>query len=223
MDVEEEEKSSKLLRKPSVFDRIGRPTSQISVFDRLETHEDNNFVIVTQGSVLTRLNHSTLSQVSTQGSILTRLSHSTPSQLLKDVKIRQKQSKMSNFHSRDLDNTLIFYQDSNEIQNSIPSRMKRKSIWEVNTREALIAKKHTMVITKQEIEDDVVTSMNHVTIVEDSKEKPPIGDNIEDAPPIFEEGIQIIVNELKEINTNTTEDVLRIGPINGKFLKRYNA
>lgn len=33
VDVEEEEKSSKLLRKPSVFDHIGRPTSQISVFD----------------------------------------------------------------------------------------------------------------------------------------------------------------------------------------------
>ena len=46
VNVEEEEKSSKLLRKPSVFDRIGQPTSQISVFDRLGTHEDNNFVAV---------------------------------------------------------------------------------------------------------------------------------------------------------------------------------
>ena len=32
--------------------------------------------------------------------------------------------------------------------------------------------------------------MNHVTIVEDTKEEPPIKDNVEDAPHIFEEGIQ---------------------------------
>ena len=96
---------------------------------------------------------------------------------------------MSNFHSRILDNTLIFGQDSNEIQSSIPSHMKRKSIWEVNIREVLIVKRHTMVITNQEIEDDVVTSMDHVTIVEDTKEEPPIEDNVEDAPPTFEEGV----------------------------------
>ena len=61
--------------------------------------------------------------------------------------------------------------------------------------------------------------MNHVTIVEDTKEEPPIKDNVEDAPHIFEEGIQATINELKEINIDTTEDVLRIGLINGKFLK----
>ena len=61
--------------------------------------------------------------------------------------------------------------------------------------------------------------MNHVTIVEDTKEEPPIKDNVEDAPHIFEEGIQATINELKEINTNTTEDILRIGLINSKFLK----
>ena len=80
-----------------------------------------------------------------------------------------------------------------------------------------------MVITNQEVEDDVVTSTNHVTIVIDTKEEPRIEDNVEDAPPRFEEGIQATVDELKETNTGTTEDVLRIGPINGKFLKRYYA
>ena len=48
-----------------------------------------------------------------------------------------------------------------------------------------------------------------------------VEDDVKDAPPIFEEGIQATVDELKEINTNTTEDVLRIGLINGKFLKHY--
>ena len=48
-----------------------------------------------------------------------------------------------------------------------------------------------------------------------------VEDDVKDAPPIFEEGIQATVEELKEINTNTTEDGLRISPINGKFLKHY--
>ena len=78
--------------------------------------------------------------------------------------------------------------------------MKRRTIWEVNTGEALTVKRRTMVTINQEVEDDV-----------------------KDAPPIFEEGIQATVDELKEINTDTTEDVLRTGPINGKFLKRYYA
>ena len=44
-----------------------------------------------------------------------------------------------------------------------------------------------MVTTNQEVEDDV-----------------------KDAPPIFEEGIQATVDELKEINIDATKDVLRI-------------
>ena len=52
--------------------------------------------------------------------------------------------------------------------------MKRRTIWEVNTREALTIKRHTMVTTNQEVEDDV-----------------------KDAPPIFEEGIQATIEELK--------------------------
>ena len=55
-----------------------------------------------------------------------------------------------------------------------------------------------MVTTNQEVEDDV-----------------------KDAPPIFEEGIQVTVDELKEINTDATKVILRISLINGKFLKHY--
>ena len=78
--------------------------------------------------------------------------------------------------------------------------MKRRTIWEVNTGEALTVKRRTMVTTNQEVEDDV-----------------------KDAPPIFEEGVQTTVDELKEINTDTTKDISRIGLINGKFWKRYYA
>ena len=84
--------------------------------------------------------------------------------------------------------------------------MKRRTIWEVNTGEALTIKRRTMVTTKQELEDEVVTSVNHITIIEDTKEEPPIEDDTEDAPPSFEEGIQATVDELKEVNIGITED-----------------
>ena len=86
-DYEEEEQSSNLSKKSSVFYRIGRPTSHISVFDKLGTQEDN-FVVGTQGSIFTRLSHSTPSHVDTQGSVFTRLSHASPSQLSKDLKAK---------------------------------------------------------------------------------------------------------------------------------------
>ena len=78
--------------------------------------------------------------------------------------------------------------------------MKRRTIWEVNTGEALTVKRRTMVTTNQEVKDDV-----------------------KDVPPIFEECIQATTDELKEIITNKPKDILRIGLINGKFLKHYYA
>ena len=64
-----------------------------------------------------------------------------------------------------------------------------------------------MVTTKQELEDEVVTSVNHITIIEDMKEEPPIEDDTEDAPPSFEEGVRATVDELKEVNIGTTKDL----------------
>ena len=83
------------------------------------------------------------------------------------------------------------------------SRMKCRTIWKVNTRKALTMKRRMMVITNQEVKDDVVTSMNHVIIIKDTKEEPPFGDNIKDAPPVFEEGIQATVDELKDDRPKT--------------------
>ena len=131
------------------------------------TQEDNS-IVGTQDSIFTRLSHSTPSQVGTRGSILTRLSHSIPSQLSKDLKAKRKQNERKNFLPRGANDTLIVDQDSNEIRNSIPSCMKRKTIWEVNTGEALIIKRHTLVTTDQDVEDDV-----------------------KDVPPIFEEGYKL--------------------------------
>lgn len=84
--------------------------------------------------------------------------------------------------------------------------MKRKSIWKVNAGEALTEKKnYTMVSIKQEVEDEVAASVNHITITKETKEEFSIEDNAEDAPPTFE-GVQATINELKEVNNSTTED-----------------
>ena len=57
-NYEEEEQSSNLSKSSSIFKCIGRPTSHISVLDRLGTQE-NNSVVGTQGSIFLRLGHST--------------------------------------------------------------------------------------------------------------------------------------------------------------------
>ena len=67
----------------------------------------------------------------------------------------------------------------------------------------MTAKRHTRVITNQNMEDDDVTSMNHVTIIEETKAESPIE---KDALPTFEEGAQATVDELKEINIGSAED-----------------
>ena len=125
-NYEEEEQSSNLSKKSFVFDRIGRPTSHISVFDRLGTQEDNS-VVDTQGSIFTRLSHSTPSQIGTRGSVLTRLSHLIPSRLSKDLKAKREHER-TNLLPRGANDTLTVDQDSNEIRSSIPSHMKRKTI-----------------------------------------------------------------------------------------------
>ena len=56
------------------------------------------------------------------------------------------------------------------------------------------------------MEDEVVASVNHITITEVIKEKSPIEDDAEDAPPTFEEGVRATIDELKEVNIDTAED-----------------
>ena len=56
------------------------------------------------------------------------------------------------------------------------------------------------------MEDDDVTSVNHVTIIEETKGESSIEEDAEDASPTFEEGVQATVDELKEINIANAED-----------------
>ena len=101
--------------------------------------------------------------------------------------------------------------------------MKRHAIWLIKNEETLTAKRHTRVITNQNMEDDDVTSVNHVTIIEETKGDSSIEEDAEDAPPIFGEGVQATVDELKEINIGRVEDRKPIC-VNAKFsLEEENA
>ena len=84
--------------------------------------------------------------------------------------------------------------------------MKRQAIWVIKNGETLTAKRHTRVITNQNMEDDDVTAVNHVTIIEETKGESSIEEDAEDTPPTFEEGVQATVDELKEINIGSAED-----------------
>ena len=81
---------------PSKQTKEGFDPNAYKLMVELGTQEDNS-VVGTQGSIFTRLSHSTPSQVSTRGLVLTRLNHSIPSQLLKDLKAKQKQNERTNF------------------------------------------------------------------------------------------------------------------------------
>ena len=48
--------------------------------------------------------------------------------------------------------------------------------------------------TYNHLENEAVTLVNHITIIEDMKEEPPTKDDIEDAPLSFEEGVQATVD-----------------------------
>lgn len=102
--------------------------------------------------------------------------------------------------------------------------MKGRMKLEVSPSETLVVRQHTMVFTNQlsqnpngenepmQNEDsdnhqegyEDITSVNHSTVqvVED----PSLNDELEEAPPVFEEGGQATVDELKELNLGTEEE-----------------
>ena len=57
--------------------------------------------------------------------------------------------------------------------------------------------------TKQEVN---MISLYHVTISDDNKEEATIEEDVEEAPINFEEGNEVAVDELKEINLGTIEN-----------------
>ena len=119
----------------------------------------------------------------TQNPVHMRQSNSTTPQVWKDKGRKQRKNNRSNAPDEKFDNAHFVAQESKEIRNSVPSHMKWQAIWVIKTGETLTAKRHTRVIINQNMEDDDVTSVNHVTIIEETKEESSIENDAEDALP----------------------------------------
>lgn len=100
--------------------------------------------------------------------------------------------------------------DDKEIHSAFPSRMKRKSILSITTDGSLKVRKRTIVFTNQHLgetkEDPEEASASYHITVEDNLCHDEMDDDVQEAPPQLEDGVQSTVDELKEINLGTLEN-----------------
>ena len=89
--------------------------------------------------------------------------------------------------------------------------MKRNSTLDINTKGSLKVKRRTIVHTSQSLihneQIEEVSSSFHITIKEDTlSDAEATNEEVDEAPPALEDGVQATVDELKEINLGTTEE-----------------
>ena len=92
-----------------------------------------------------------------------------------------------------------------------PSRMKRNSTLDISTEGSLKVKRRMIVHTSQSLahneQIEKVSSSFHITVEEDTlSDVETTNEKVDEAPLALEDGVQAIVNELKEINLGTTEE-----------------
>ncbi|KAH0655508.1 hypothetical protein KY285_030390 [Solanum tuberosum] len=115
--------------------------------------------------------------------------------------------------------------DDKEIHSVFPSRMKRKVILSITTDESLKIKRTTIIVTNhfngetKKEEDEAITifvgsqredsnliqSSYHIT-VEEGPHIDDTNDDVQEAPPQLEDGVQSTIDDLKELNLGTLED-----------------
>ena len=89
--------------------------------------------------------------------------------------------------------------------------MKRNSTLDIGTEGSLKVKWWTIVHTSQSLvhkeQIEEVSSSFHITIEEDTLSDAEVtNEEVDEAPPALEDGVQATVDELKEINLGTTEE-----------------
>ncbi|KAH0636032.1 hypothetical protein KY290_036427 [Solanum tuberosum] len=177
-----EDESTNSNKRPSVFDRLGSSTKRISVFERLGPLRKKNKVWRNSKSM--------------QASAL---------------------PKSQNAHKA--------------FRSLIPSRMRRQTNIVVSCGEVLKAKSHVVVYTKQRGEDEESVGSSYHVATQDERQifspikidgelenvswcyhisfndgEPQEDEDPKDAPPELEEGVNVTVDALKEINLGTDED-----------------
>ena len=89
--------------------------------------------------------------------------------------------------------------------------MKRNSTLYISTKGSLKVKRWTIVHTSQSFvhnqQIEEVSSSFHITVEEDTFSNAKVtNEEVNEAPPALEDGVQGTVDELKEINLGTTEE-----------------
>ena len=89
--------------------------------------------------------------------------------------------------------------------------MKRNSTLDISTEGSLKVKRRTIVHTSQSLvhkeQIEEVSSSFHITVEEDTlSDAEATNEEVDEAPPALEDGVQATIDELKEINLGTTEE-----------------
>ncbi|KAI5338030.1 hypothetical protein L3X38_017301 [Prunus dulcis] len=194
--VVEEEEEPKVIKRASVFDRLTKPTQRTSLFSRIKESTSRPSVF----KRISRHKNQRGIQSAPHRSALERLG--VPSQSSEEKSQRELESGVH-----------VDLKEDNEIRSLIPSRMKRHSTLNVTSGDQLKVKRRTIIQTRKALsqqnesddEEVEILAVHHVTIKELDEEEP-FEDEVHDAPAALEDGRQVTVDELKQLNLGTNED-----------------
>ncbi|KAH0761272.1 hypothetical protein KY290_017345 [Solanum tuberosum] len=194
-----ESKKGKTPQRTSVFECIGRLTSRVSAFERLGRKDE-------RGSSKQVDEYATTSKTY----VFHRLG--TKRKSLSERRLLEHENQDS------CDVT-----DDKEIHSVFPSHMKRKTVLSITTDGSLKVKKSTIVVTNQfyretnkeedetitvgsQMEDSNLTQSSYHITVEEGPDIDDTHDDVQEAPPQLEDGVQSTIDDLKELNIGTLED-----------------
>ncbi|KAH0644727.1 hypothetical protein KY284_032611 [Solanum tuberosum] len=194
-----ESKEGKTPQRASVFERIGRLTPRVSVFERLGRKDE-------RGSSKQVDEYVTTSKTSVFHCLGTKRKSLSERRLLEH----------ENQDSYDVT-------DDKEIYSVFPSRIKRNVVLSITTDGSLKVKKSTIVVTNQfhgetnkeidetitvgsRTEDSNLTQSSYHIAVEEGPDIDDTNDDVQEAPPQLEDGVQSTIDDLKELNLGTLKD-----------------
>ncbi|KAM2599740.1 hypothetical protein TB2_038112 [Malus domestica] len=208
VSMEQDQEEPKSTSRTPVFDRMNRSRPRTLALDHIGGQN--------RTSVFKRLNRPT-----SRSSIFERLSKpnkqsntaSSPPRQSALERLEDNMKFSGNRETTSKEEKLDRLAGKGDIRSSIPSRMKRQAILEVDANGPLIVRRRTIIHTGQSAyqqtqEDDIkkeVQDVFHITIQE-GKEDETLEEDVTAAPPQLEDGGQATVDDLKELNLGTEEE-----------------
>ncbi|KAM1282178.1 hypothetical protein ACFX2H_022570 [Malus domestica] len=189
VSIEQDQEEPKFASRTSVFDRMNHSRPRMSALDRIGGQN--------RTSVFKRLNRPT-----SQSSVFERLSKPkkqspTASSLSRRFTLERLEDNRKFSRNKEItskEEKLNRQAEKSDIRSSIPSRMKRQAILEVDANGPLIDD------TKEEVQD-----VFHITIQEGKGDEIPEED-VTAAPPQLKDVGQATVDDLKELNLGTKDE-----------------